>query len=86
MFCLLAKISSELYKFGAIRPRIPQMMQNLHHFLIHYTLCFQMPDHRPDHPVNQVKFTPFTHKSHELRKFYTRIHPHLVHYFQTSDH
>ena len=29
-------------------------------------------------PANQVKFTPFTHKS---REFCTKIHPHLVHYF-----
>ena len=40
------KISSELCKFCTIHPRILQMMQNLHHLLIHYTLCFQMPDHR----------------------------------------
>ena len=40
------KISSELYKFRTIRPRIPRMTQNMHHLLIHYTLCFQMPDHR----------------------------------------
>ena len=39
------KISSELYKFRAVRPRILRMMQNSHHLLIHYTLCFQMPDH-----------------------------------------
>ena len=39
------KISSELYKIRAIFPRIPWMMQNSHHLLIHYTLCFQMPDH-----------------------------------------
>ena len=45
-FCLLVKISSKLYKFRAIHPRIPQMMQNSHHLLTHYTLCFQMPNHR----------------------------------------
>ena len=33
-------------------------------------------------PANQVKFTPFAHKFHELCKFCTKIHPHLVHYFQ----
>ena len=37
-------------------------------------------------PANQAKFTPFAHKSHELREFRTKIHPHLVHYFQISDH
>ena len=37
-------------------------------------------------PVNQAKFAPFTHKSHELCEFCTKIHPHLVHYFQISDH
>ena len=37
-------------------------------------------------PANQAKFTPFACKSHELREFCTKIHPHLVHYFQTSDH
>ena len=36
-------------------------------------------------PVNQAKFAPFTHKSRELHKFHTKIHPHLVHYFQISD-
>ena len=40
------KISSELYKFCTNRPKIPRMRQNLHHLLIHYTLCFQMPDHQ----------------------------------------
>ena len=30
-------------------------------------------------PANQVKFTPFAHKFPE---FCTKIHPHLVHYFQ----
>ena len=34
-------------------------------------------------PANQAKFTPFTHKS---REFCTKIHPHLVHYFQISDY
>ena len=37
-------------------------------------------------PANQAKFTPFAHKFHELCKFHTKIHPHLVHYFQISDH
>ena len=36
-------------------------------------------------PVNQVKFAPFAHKSCELCEFCTKIHPHLVHYFQISD-
>ena len=35
--------------------------------------------------VNQAKFAPFAHKSHKLHKFCTKIHPHLVHYFQISD-
>ena len=37
-------------------------------------------------PVNQAKFAPFAHKSSELCEFCTKIHPHLVHYFQISDH
>ena len=37
-------------------------------------------------PVHQAKFTPFAHKSCELHKFHTKVHPHLVHYFQISDH
>ena len=37
-------------------------------------------------PVNQAKFTPFAHKCRELREIGTKIHPHLVHYFQISDH
>ena len=37
-------------------------------------------------PANQAKFTPFAHKSHKLHKFCTKIHPHLVHYFQISGH
>ena len=40
-------------------------------------------------PANQAKFASFTHKFHELRKlcvFRTKIHSHLVHYFQASDH
>ena len=44
-FLSFGKISSELYKFRTIRPQIPQIMLNSHHLLIHYTLCFQMPDH-----------------------------------------
>ena len=36
--------------------------------------------------MNQAKFTPFTHKSRKLRKIHTKIYPHLVHYFQISDH
>ena len=40
-------------------------------------------------PANQAEFAPFTHRSHKLHKFHafrTKIHPPLVHYFQTSDH
>ena len=44
------KISSESYKFQAIRPKIPRIMQNSHHLFIHYTLYFQMPNHRQRTP------------------------------------
>ena len=37
-------------------------------------------------PVNQAKFAQFAHKSCELHEICTKIHPHLVHYFQISDH
>ena len=37
-------------------------------------------------PANQVKFAPFAHKFRELHEFHTKIYPHLVHYFQISDH
>ena len=33
-------------------------------------------------PVNQAKFTPFTHKSHELREFCTKIHPLYINAFR----
>ena len=40
-------------------------------------------------PANQAEFAQFAHRSCELcelHAFHTKIHPHLVHYFQTSDH
>ena len=55
-------------------------------FIYPLYIMFQMPDRWQrtlcEIPVNQVKFTPFAHKFHELREFCTKIHPHLVHYFQ----
>ena len=70
---------------------LPQKPTNNAKFapFIHYTLYFQMPDHHrelSEIPVNQVKFAPFTHKSHESCEICTIYHPHLVHYFQISDH
>ena len=67
------------------------MMQNSHHLFTH---LHYVSDACPGRelskiPANQAKFTPFTHKFHELRElhaFCTKIHPHLIHYFQISDH
>ena len=54
---------------------------------IHYAFrCLTIGRELSEIPVNQVKFTPFAHKFHKLCKFCTKIHPHLVHYFQISDH
>ena len=33
-------------------------------------------------PANQAEFAPFVHKFCKLCEFCTKIHPHLVHYFQ----
>ena len=84
--------SRELCKFCAIRSHSPRMMQNSHHLLTHYIVCFRcLTSGRelPKIPANQAKFAQFTHTSrelYELHAFHTKIHPHLVHYFQTSDH
>ena len=84
--------SSELCKFRAIHPHSPRMTQNLHNLLAHYIVCFRcLTSGRelPKIPANQAKFTQFAHTSRELRElhaFRTKIHPNLVHYFQTSDH
>ena len=51
--------------------------------------CLTSGRELPKIPANQAKFAQFAHTSRELRKlraFCTKIHPHLVHYFQTSDH
>ena len=53
---------------------------------IHYVSDACPSREPPEIPVNQAKFTPFAHKSHELHEICTKIHPHLVHYFQISDH
>ena len=69
------------------------MMQNSHHLLTHYIVvcfrCLTSGRELPKIPANQPKFAQFAHTSHELHElcaFHTKIHPHLVHYFQTSDH
>ena len=67
------------------------MTQNLHQLFthLHYVLDAWPGRELSEIPANQVKFTPFAHKFCELRElhaFHTKIHPHLVHYFQTSDH
>ena len=68
------------------------MTQNLHHLFTHYILCFRcltIGRELSKSPVNQAEFAQFTHRLCKLRKlhaFCTKIHPHLVHYFQTSDH
>ena len=84
--------SSELCKFHAVHPHTPRITRNSHHLLTHYIVCFRcLTSGRelPKIPANQAKFAQFAHRSRELRKFCafcTKIHPHLVHYFQTSDH
>ena len=68
------------------------MTQNLHHLFTHYILCFRcltIGRELSKIPANQAEFAQFAHRSgelHELRAFRTKSHPHLVHYFQTSDH
>ena len=63
-------------------------MQNLHHLLTHYIVCFRcLTSGRelPKIPVNQAKFAQFAHRSHELRKFCafrTKINPYLVHFYR----
>ena len=67
-------------------------MQNSHHLFTHYILCFRcltISRELSEIPANQAEFAPFTHKFRELRElraFCTKIHPHLVHYFQISSH
>ena len=67
-------------------------MQNLHHLFTHYILCFRcltIGRELSKIPANQAEFAQFTHRTHKLCKlhtFCTKTHPHLVHYFQTSDH
>ena len=84
--------SSELRKFHTVHPHTPRITRNLHHLLTHYIVCFRcLTSGRelPKIPANQAQFAQFAHRSRELRKFRavcTKIHPHLVHYFQTSDH
>ena len=67
------KISSELYKFHAIRPKILRIMQNSHRLsTIHYTFrCLTSGRELSEIPANQVKFAPFAHKSRELREICT---------------
>ena len=87
-----SKISSELSRIYSICPHTPRMTQKSHHLLTHYIVCFRcLTSGRelPKIPANQVKFAQFAHRSHELRKFCafcTKIHPHLVHFLQTSEH
>ena len=85
------KISSKSCKLGAICPHSLRMTQNLHYLFIQYTLSSDTCPGRElsEIPANQAEFVQFTHRSCKLRElhtFRTKIHPHLVHYFQTSDH
>ena len=83
------KISSESSRICSIRPHTPRMMQNSHHLFTHYILCFRcltIGRKLSEIPANQAKFAPFAHKFCELHEFCTKFHPHLVHYFQISDH
>ena len=75
--------SSELCKFHAIRPQLPQITQNSHNLLTHYIVCFRcLTSGRelPKIPANQAKFAQFANRSSELREFHAfrvKIHPHL---------
>ena len=85
------KISSKSSKICSICPKILQIMLHSHYLFIQYTLFSDACPGRElsKIPANQAEFAQFTHRSHELRElhaFCTKIHPHLVHYFQTSDH
>ena len=54
------------------------MTQNSHHLFTHYILCFRcltIGRELSEIPANQVKFTPFVHKSCKLREIRTKIHP-----------
>ena len=62
-------------------------MQNLHHLFTHLPYVSDACHGRElsEIPANQAKFAPFAHRFRELRElraFHTKIHPHLVHYFQ----
>ena len=85
------KISSKLCKICSIRSHTLRMMQNSHHLFTHLPYVSDACPSRElsEIPANQAKFAPFSHKFHELRElcaFCTKIHPHLVHYFQISSH
>ena len=65
--------SSELCKFHAIRPQLPQITQNLHHLLTHYILCFRClisGRELPKIPANRTKSAQFSHTPHELRELH----------------
>ena len=60
------------------------MMRNPHHSFTHYTLCFRcLPWQRTlDNSSESGKIRSICPKIPPLREFCTKIHPHLVHYFQ----
>ena len=88
------KRQSELYipcNSPPTPPKIPRIMLNSHNLFIRYTLFSDGCPGRElsEIPANQAEFAPFTHRSRKLHKFHafrTKIHPPIVHYFQTSDH
>ena len=79
---------------GYLRANSPNILAKIQHSLtihkinipLRAKLGFSNSPFSVKIPANQVKFAPFAHKSRELCKFRTKIHPHLVHYFQISDH
>ena len=79
---------------GYLTANSPNILAKLHHGLtihkinipLRAKLGFSNSPFSVQIPANQAKFAPFAHKSHELHEFCTKIHPHLVHYFQISDH
>ena len=81
--------SSKSSRICSIYPQTPWMTQNLHHLFTHYILCFRcltIGRELSKIPANQAEFAQFAHRTRELCAFCTKILPHLVHYFQTSDH
>ena len=82
-------ISRELLEIPGNRPDFVHFTHNsgtLCDIHIYDSRCLTISRELSEIPANQAKFAPFTHKSRKLCEFCTKIHPHLVHCFQISDH